>query len=284
MKKTIMLLITFVIVSTAFTQSGWTDLGIKVVLSNNTDKVGIGTQTPLSQLSVGGSGNGATAIFGRTNSLVAIRGVASNTGNVKNYGGYFIANGERGIGIYATAPSSRDSMTYGGYFEVDSRDGIGVYGLASGWVGCGVFGYSNHPGNTGKSYGVRGKVDSRYGWAGYFEGRGYFSDNVGIGIEDPNANLHVNGTTKFGTDSKAIRINEIIEIKGRTGGGNYSDYDYPSPNWNHKNTRVISCDIYKNNDVWRSSKTGLFANRIRIYHEESSYEDKDYRLMLMRID
>jgi hypothetical protein len=67
----------------------------------------------------------------------------------------------------------------------------GVYGNAESVAGIGVLGWSNHP--SGATRGVSGRVESPNGHAGYFEGRGYFSGAVGIGVENPSAQLEVQG-------------------------------------------------------------------------------------------
>ena len=46
------------------------------------------------------------------------------------------------------------------------------------------------------TYGVRGLVTDPSDWAGYFEGRTYFSDNVGIGTESPGELLTVSGVVE----------------------------------------------------------------------------------------
>ncbi|MHC4750092.1 MAG: tail fiber domain-containing protein [Planctomycetota bacterium] len=73
--------------------------------------------------------------------------------------------------------------------------GDGVYGLSA--MGNGVRGYSSM-GN-----GVYGS--SALGWAGYFEGqKNYFSGDVGIGIESPEAKLHINGDIKITDGSEGV--------------------------------------------------------------------------------
>ncbi len=81
-----------------------------------------------------------------------------------------------GTGVYGVALSPSGS-TYGGRFEAGSFDGTGVYGVAVA--------------TSGVNYGVVGRTNSPNGYGGYFVGRGYFSGDVGIGTNAPNARLHI---------------------------------------------------------------------------------------------
>ena len=73
----------------------------------------------------------------------------------------------------------------------------GVYGVASGNGSnkYGVYGYAT---GTGTNYGVFGSTSgAATAWAGYFEGRGYFSESVGIGIPAPSETLDTSGTARL---------------------------------------------------------------------------------------
>jgi len=131
-----------------------------------------------------------------------VRGFASNSANLTHYGGYFHATGEYGYGVHgyaegddgrgvdSLASATGDIMNYGGYFRAAGNFGRGVYGDASGEHGIGVYVRASH--SSGTNYGVYGKTDSSSGYAGYFEGTGYFSGNVGIGTKSPVEMLHIN--------------------------------------------------------------------------------------------
>ena len=83
----------------------------------------------------------------------------------------------------------------------NTGSGYGVYGKHDSSSHWGLLGGSNYAvagrhdssGNHGyiasNDYGVYGNSSS--GYAGYFDGRGYFSDNVGIGTTTSSANLHI---------------------------------------------------------------------------------------------
>src|SRR5205814_372012 len=57
---------------------------------------------------------------------------------------------------------------------------------------------------TGAAIGVWGSSASANGYGGYFNGRGYFSGNVGIGNPSPTAALDVNG---------------VVHVSGSAAGG-----------------------------------------------------------------
>ncbi len=117
-----------------------------------------------------------TAIFGKVeaNSGAFGYGVYGQSDSANGGGGVFgIApvHGVRGLAV-GTTGSAR-----GGEFTTNSTEGEGVFGYASA--------------DTGPNYGVRGRTDSPAGFGGYFEGRGYFSGNLGLSTTNPVAPLHV---------------------------------------------------------------------------------------------
>ncbi|MCK5229524.1 MAG: hypothetical protein KAR13_04620, partial [Desulfobulbaceae bacterium] len=63
-----------------------------------------------------------------------VYGYASYSGEnfIETYGGYFIAKGRRGYGIYAKVDYSGSGLKYAGYFECDSETGYGVYAKVNG--------------------------------------------------------------------------------------------------------------------------------------------------------
>lgn len=77
---------------------------------------------------------------------------------------------------------------------------VGVIGYGLGNAATGVFGRTD--GNN--SIAIQGFATASNSWAGYFEGRTYFSTNVGIGTTSPQTALHVAGTTR----TNAIRITD----------------------------------------------------------------------------
>ncbi len=171
------------------------------ILVDENNRVGIGTTSPQHLLHVVGDAGTAHAIYGRnTETTSASAGVygesnssrgygvfgftTSNTGN--NYGVYGRTNSSIGRGVYGRA-SLGSGLNYGVYGQSQSNSGTGVYGWASS--------------NTGNTTGVLGRSDSPTGFAGRFQGRGYFSGYVGFGVLNPLYQVHAkrnSGTAIFG--------------------------------------------------------------------------------------
>lgn len=194
------------------------------IYNSNGGNVGIGAPDPLAKLHVAGGrcfvennldvgvqaggpykitaiNQTDHAIFGKVeaDSGSFAYGVYGQSDSVSGGGGVFgIAPiyGVRGLSV-ATAGTSR-----GGEFTTNSTEGEGVLGYASA--------------DTGLNYGIRGRTDSAAGFAGYFEGRGYFSGHTGIGTQNPAARLHVEG----GSDSSPGGGGFIVA--GNVGGANLS--------------------------------------------------------------
>lgn len=85
------------------------------------------------------------------------------------------------------------SDTYVGTIGYSYGDGgVGTFGRADGVGGYGLMGWSVGSGGRG----VYGWDAAGDGWAGYFRGRGYFENRVGIGTTSPAQMLDVNGYVK----------------------------------------------------------------------------------------
>ncbi|UCG16712.1 MAG: hypothetical protein JSV19_01485 [Phycisphaerales bacterium] len=107
--------------------------------------------------------------------------------NTSTNGGYAVAGANPEIGTVGYV---------GGFYGIFGRYGMTTYG----WLGGGDYGVyggninDNYGGLGSSSQGVYGYSTSGYG--GYFQGMGYFSGDVGIGIEVPSEKLEVDGTVK----------------------------------------------------------------------------------------
>lgn len=87
---------------------------------------------------------------------------------------------------------------------------VGVYGETSSTNGTGVTGQSLA--FSGVTFGVAGAVNSPQGYGGYFQGRGYFSGNVGIGTATPVSRLNVVGS---GGAGQGLQLdNQEIKFRG----------------------------------------------------------------------
>ena len=110
---------------------------------------------------------------------VAVEGHATYTGDVANYGGYFLASGEAGYGVYGRASSeSSTSKNYGGYFMAKGGHGSGVYGEATGSLGRGVYGLASNTGNV-VNYGGYFSAHGSAGHGVYGEATG----TIGVGVK-----------------------------------------------------------------------------------------------------
>jgi hypothetical protein len=101
------------------------------------------------QFPISGSTNSTSPGISVTNSVgsIAVRGQATNSGDVINYGGYFEAYGKSGNGVFGAVNGSQASGVYG--LASGATAGVGVYGKSQGVGGTGVFG-------TAVGYGVMG--------------------------------------------------------------------------------------------------------------------------------
>jgi Chaperone of endosialidase len=137
---------------------------------------------------------GGAGVFGDSSTGPGVMGYSSNDGTVTynpiGVWGFAAANSGVTYGVYGQARSPTGVGVYG---AGDSNTGqnYGVEGVTSSDTGRGVFGLCGSA--TGLNYGVYGQTNSPAGYGGYFLGRGYFSDNVGLGVLQPSVPLQVAG-------------------------------------------------------------------------------------------
>ena len=155
---------------------GWTDDGSIVRLSTSSDKVGIRTSAPASYLSVGGIGN----------SYAIISAIAAHY----QIGVYVSASGTAATGIYA-----------------ESSSGNAIEGIATGNSNGGYF---LAQGTNGR--GVHGEANGEDSYAAYFDGRGYFSGNVGIGVTSPGQKLTLPSDSFIGWEHTASNQSVTYKI------------------------------------------------------------------------
>jgi hypothetical protein len=168
-------------------------------------------------------------------------------GSHYNYGGYFESEGDYGHGVYGkhilSGHYGRIGSPWEGMFgysstavgvgaqsqtgkavsgnALDSGDvtNYGGYFIAAGAQGRAVYGEASHA--SGVNYGIYGKTNSGNGYAGYFEGRGYFSSDVGIGTLYPTHSLHVVNDV----ETNVLRLQGPGDY-GSQGKLNFGDGDY----------------------------------------------------------
>ncbi len=108
------------------------------------------------------SGSAGRGVYGGASGSVGqgVCGIATNSGNVTNYGGYFVSYGKSGIGVKAEVwgdsatglyglASSGSGTTYGVKGESASPDGTGVYGTN---ISTGNYGYLGGPSSAVYGY------------------------------------------------------------------------------------------------------------------------------------
>jgi len=146
------------------------------MFSNVTGNVGIGTETPSEKLHINGSlkvddATGTSIFFiNSTSGYIGVGGIIPNyLFDIRGYASIPILNvyqngSGRGIRVYtenACALWVENAGNHG--LRVTHADGDGIH------------------------------VEEADGWAGYFDGDGYFGGNVGIGVSNPLDRLEVDG-------------------------------------------------------------------------------------------
>jgi hypothetical protein len=165
------------VLNTVHVQSTTNAQGVSAITGYAFDQtVGPGATTGL---------NGVAFFGGTSNRAIGVRAVATRDAN------YSVG---RSYGIYGVAGNSTAGANYGG-FNI----------LVGGNSGAAIVGYDSI--NHGGWSQVMSSVVS---YAGYFRGKGYFHDNVGIGEENPQSKLHIEGGDIFVEGS----VNGIILDSG----------------------------------------------------------------------
>jgi hypothetical protein len=213
MKKLSLVVITLLLVSMVVygQESGWRESGSVVKLRESGDKVGIGTTSPLSKLSVGGNGASNAAIYGGGTSY-GILGSGSSAG-IKGSGGTagvlafgntydFYASNSSGksyfagkVGIGTTNPA--DKLHVNGVVQMN---GFKLpTGASDGYVLT----------SNGSGVGAWKVIAHRWSQSGSNVYRS--SGNVGIGTSSPSQRLHVNGNIYLPYNNKVIFGGASIE-------------------------------------------------------------------------
>jgi hypothetical protein len=147
---------------------------------------------------------GSTGYLGHTQAgvygeIATGRGVY---GEVLGAGGFGVyGKAVDGIGVYGEATSfdggtgvlgfvpSANSIAISGFNESETGAAVAIKGETVSPDGAAIYGYSGLV--SGHAVAVKGEVESPNGFAGYFLGRGHFSEPVGFGTTNPTAPIHV---------------------------------------------------------------------------------------------
>jgi hypothetical protein len=186
-------------------QTGWGIQGVTTAATGTNYGV-FGQAASPTGAGVYGFNSAGAGIWGESDSYTAVVGISST-----------------GTGVYGQSDStdgvtgqSMGSGTSGVYGYTNISLGFGVSGrnwtagtngaLASNNAGVYGLAYSG----AAATYGVYGENSGTTGYAGYFLGRGYFSDNVGIGVLQPSVPLQVAGGSDLTlTDGGNIVVGQI---------------------------------------------------------------------------
>ena len=181
-----------------------------VYLDETNERMGIGTVTPQEKLHIYSTGAGPVraeiestqatdAILKYTNSNRSYATFLTQSGqfsiydyNAASHRFYMLANGN--IGINTTTPSSKlhSVTTAAGPVPYTSRAAILGVNDSTDTLYANSVGVAGQVRTSG-GYAIYGDAYGAGGWAGYFDGKGYFSNNVGIGTTSPNDKLVVQG-------------------------------------------------------------------------------------------
>lgn len=157
----------------------WTPNG--TALNYTQGNVSIGTTSQTGKVTVNTSSPSQAGLYVRNTD-------GANQYSVAN----FVADSAAGIAVQANVAAGNSTgraisavsgaslgMAVYGYNNATTGTNYGVYGRADSTAGIGVYGVA--AANTGTTYAMFGQSNSANGWAGYFVGRGYFSQNLLVG-------------------------------------------------------------------------------------------------------
>lgn len=178
-KKLLCVSIGFVMLSMHSKAQTWNGSPVSTSTSGNAEVSG--------KFGVGNTSVSGTKLYIKNSTesyALRIDGSGNSSNGLYVYNHYSGSGQNYGMRSYLTGNSS--AIRYGMYSHVNAHTPTKAYGY-----------YAHVQGSSsGEKYGVYTRVDPNApnAWAGYFLGKGYFSDKVGIGTPNPTANLDVHAS------------------------------------------------------------------------------------------
>lgn len=199
----------------------------RMVVKGSSGNIGIGIADPDFPLHIENSTNNRTSYFrnhtGGSGTRYSLYSLASGTGVGVKYGGYFEAKNGAGINHGISVKGSGTNTSYGVKSVANgSATNYGINSLAQGNnTNYGI--YSKAIGSItglGINYAVYGETEAgnSNSWAGYFKGRGFFSEKVGIGTSSTIAMLTIYGDSE---SSGLVLQNDFAGATSSYGFNNY---------------------------------------------------------------
>jgi len=240
-------------------------------------KVGIGTVTPQEKLHIYSTGAGAVraeiestqatdALLKYTNSIGSYATFLTQSGqfsiydyNALSHRFYMLTNGN--IGINTTTPSSKLHSVTTASGPIDYTQRAAILGVNDSTD----ITYANSVGVAGQvrtsgGYAIYGDAYGAGGWAGYFDGKGYFSNNVGIGTTSPNTALEVDGAISTTTSDYAQGSTGSRLLLETSGSGNTHSYIQAQSSGGASNAEDLALQLYGGKvGIGTSSPTALLT-------------------------
>lgn len=183
-----------------FYDGAWEQIGLWKENANGDayrEATAIGINKPLPNATLDIASTKTTSIFA-TNSYA---GASDKFGGKLSVSGH--GSGDRfGMHVNIVGNAIHNMDKYGIYSRVEDPGNGSHYGV-----------FSEAVGNNGIAiYGENGNSPSGYG--GYFNGRGFFSGNLGVGVSSPKEAIDVQGTMR----SSSLKTTKVSKLRADTNG------------------------------------------------------------------